>query len=246
MKDMSIRLNARKFNITIVSAHAPTNDADDDIKDEFYNSLLPYIQNLPGHDINVVLGDFNAKVGRSVVWRDGRTFNQIDHVLVSRRFRSSLCNVRSFRGADADTDHFLVCADMKLKIKRLDSAVRDRHSKQFDIDKLKIPQVRDDFCLDLRNRFQALNLIEEVEDNLNINSKWSKVKEALTKKSEEICGYRKKRKEEWFTPRREETVRRRKEDRLRHLGDPSDEGLKAITENRKEDHKTGETPFPKQ
>ncbi|XP_076038128.1 uncharacterized protein LOC143023487 [Oratosquilla oratoria] len=245
MKDMPIRPNARKFNISIVNAHALTNDTDDDIKDEFCNSLLPYIQNLPGHDINVVLGDFNAKVSRSEVWRDGRTFNQIYHVLVSRRFRSSLCNVRSFQGAD-DTDHFLVCADMKLKIKRLDSGVRDRQSKQFDIDKLKISQVRDDFCLDLRNRFQALNLIEEVEDNLNINSKWSKVKEALTKTSEEICGYRKKRKEEWFTPRCEEAVRRRKEDRLRHLGDPNDEGLKAITENRKEDHKTGETPYPKQ
>ncbi|XP_076038139.1 uncharacterized protein LOC143023495 [Oratosquilla oratoria] len=180
---------------------------------------------------NLVVADtlFPRKDINKMTWKspDGRTFNQIDHVPISRRFRSSLCNVRRFRGADADIDHFLVCADMKLKTTKLDSGVRDWQNKQFDNDKLKIPQVRDDFCLDLHNRFQALNFIE-VEDNLNINSKWSKVKEAQTKTSGEICGYGRKREEEWFIPRCEETVRRRKEDRLRHLGDPSDEDLKAI------------------
>jgi len=39
---------------------------------------------------------------------DGITHNQINHVLVDKRRQSSIIDVHSLRGADHDTDHYLV------------------------------------------------------------------------------------------------------------------------------------------
>jgi endonuclease/exonuclease/phosphatase family metal-dependent hydrolase len=41
---------------------------------------------------------------------DGKTYYQIDHILVERRRHSIMLDVRSFSTADCDTDHYLVVA----------------------------------------------------------------------------------------------------------------------------------------
>ncbi|XP_044574118.1 craniofacial development protein 2-like [Drosophila ananassae] len=55
------RCNAR--HITIVQCYAPTEDASDDIKDDFYNALISSLNKVIRGDIKILMGDFNAKVG---------------------------------------------------------------------------------------------------------------------------------------------------------------------------------------
>jgi len=47
-----------------------------------------------------------------------KTENQIDHFWISKKFRRSLQDVRVKRGADAATDHHLIVAKVKLKLKK--------------------------------------------------------------------------------------------------------------------------------
>ena len=47
---------------------------------------------------------------------DGKTHNQMDHILVDRRWHSSILDVQSFRGADCDTDHYLVIEKVREKL----------------------------------------------------------------------------------------------------------------------------------
>jgi endonuclease/exonuclease/phosphatase family metal-dependent hydrolase len=49
---------------------------------------------------------------------DGRTTNQIDHVLIDRSHKSCLQDVRSYRGANIDSDHFLIIAKIWSRISK--------------------------------------------------------------------------------------------------------------------------------
>jgi len=59
--------------------------------------------------------------------RDGKTHNKIDHVLMDRRWHLSVLDVRSFRGADCDTYHYLVVANVKERL-----AVNKQAAQRFD------------------------------------------------------------------------------------------------------------------
>jgi len=46
---------------------------------------------------------------------DGRTANQIDHILLSNRFRSAITDIRALRGPDIGSDHTLLKRNFEVK-----------------------------------------------------------------------------------------------------------------------------------
>jgi len=70
-----------------------------------------------------------------------------------RMFSSSVQDVRAFRGADVGSDHYLVVATLKIKLKSM--ASKTIH-KILNIDKLRKQPIQEQFRLQLSNRFSAL------------------------------------------------------------------------------------------
>ena len=51
--------------------YAPTNEADDEVKDDFYEQLQKIVDEVPRHDMLLVIGDWNAKVGEQQLGEEG-------------------------------------------------------------------------------------------------------------------------------------------------------------------------------
>ena len=68
---MALRLKlAKNRHATIISAYAPTLDHEDDVKEQFYAELDNIFTTIPNEDKVIILGDFNARVGRnSPLWK---------------------------------------------------------------------------------------------------------------------------------------------------------------------------------
>jgi hypothetical protein len=64
---------------------------------------------------------------------DGKTHNQIDHILIERRRHSGILYVRSFRGVDCDSGHYLVVAKIRESL-----AVSKRPVNKMDMDRFNL------------------------------------------------------------------------------------------------------------
>ena len=48
-----------------MQVYAPTNDAEFEAKDDFYDQLQSVLEGVPKHDLLIVMGDWNTKVGQA-------------------------------------------------------------------------------------------------------------------------------------------------------------------------------------
>ena len=89
---------------------------------------------------------------------DGRHRNQTDYILCSQRWRSSIQSAKTRLGADCGSDHELLIAKFRLKLKKVGKTTRP-----FRYDLNQSPY---DYTVEVRNRLKGLDLIDRVPDEL--------------------------------------------------------------------------------
>ena len=85
---------------------------------------------------------------------DGQHQNQIHYILFRQRWRSSVQSAKTRLKADCGSDHELLIAKFRLKLKKAGKTTRP-----FRYDLNKIPN---DYTVEVRNRFKGLDLIDRV------------------------------------------------------------------------------------
>jgi hypothetical protein len=56
-------------NIIVLNVHTPCEDKSDDVKDSFYEELRCVFEQFLRYDIKMLLGDFDAKIGRQDIFK---------------------------------------------------------------------------------------------------------------------------------------------------------------------------------
>ena len=93
-------------------------------------------------------------------------------------------------GADVASDHHLVVAKLKLKLRRNETS-RQRRKARYNVDFLRDVSTAESFRVTLSNRYQVLQELHEEDESLNINSQWMDIKEAINYACEEVVGPKK-------------------------------------------------------
>lgn len=236
----------KDIKLRIIMCYAPTNEAEIEVKDEYYAKLDSVISfKFSNKDILIVMGDMNAKVGENnagysnimgkhglgVMNDNGERFanlclennlvvggtlfphktvhkytwmspgdrarNQIDHICISQKFRRSLQDVRTKRGADGDTDHHLVIAKVQLKLKAIPKTKEFRC--KYNVNKLKNLEIQQNFQLELTNRFQALENLPDTNDVSEVERDWVRVKDVINNTCKEVLGFKKHTDNPWIS-----------------------------------------------
>ena len=117
----------------------------------------------------------------------GQYRNQIDYILCSQRWRSCTQSAKTRLGADYGSDHELLIAKLRLKLKKVEKTTRPF--------KYDLNQNSYDYTVEVRNRFKGLDLIDRVPDEL-----WMEVHDIVQERGIKTIPKKKKcKKAKWLS-----------------------------------------------
>ena len=97
---------------------------------------------------------------------DGQYQNQIDYILCSQTWRSSIQSTKTRLGADCGSDHELLLAKFRIISKKVGKTTRPF---RYDLN-----QILYGYTVEVRNRFKGLDLIDRVPEGL-----WTEVHDII-------------------------------------------------------------------
>jgi len=106
---------------------------------------------------------------------DGQTFNQIDHLLIDARHVSNIMDVRTFRGANIDSDHYLLISKIRSRISNARKTYGS-YARKFNSEKLKSSETSSAY----REKLDEYLARHVDKNNDDINETWTLLKNAIT------------------------------------------------------------------
>lgn len=269
-----LRIETKPFNLSILNIYAPTEVSSVEEKETFYDLLEEEIEKMPKEDTRLIMGDFNAQIGKEkfiekvagkqtihektndnglrlcnlatssdliisstkfkhknyhkVTWiaPDQSTYTQIDHVLIARRMRSSILDVRTYRGAMCDSDHFMVTTTIRQKVKR---NTKNKNTRcKWDIKKLNEESIRNNYEKSIQGK-----LVTPTEED--IEAEWNKIKTCINEAAKESIGEEtRQKKREWYNEDCRKVIQKRNKTRLVWLNSNKEKDRKEYEIVRKE------------
>jgi hypothetical protein len=117
---------------------------------------------------------------------DGKTQNQIDHILIDRRRHSSVPDVPFLRAVDCDTDHYLVVAEITERLAVSKQTTHRFHMERFNPKRLNEVEGKEQYQVEISNRFAPL---ENLDDDVDIDRAWKTIRENIKISAKESLGY---------------------------------------------------------
>ena len=149
------RHDVRAFKMARVVKNSPANKRN--IKTCYARDVTKFCQ-----ENTLVIANtlFQQHKRRLYIWAspDGQYRNQIDYILCSQRWRSSIQLVKTRPWADCGSDHELLIAKFRLKLKKVGKTTRPF---KFDLNGILY-----DYTVEVTNRFEGLDLIDRVSEEL--------------------------------------------------------------------------------
>jgi hypothetical protein len=59
-----LRVKGRFHNLSLINVCAPTEDKEEDVKEQFYEEWQRTHDRAPNHDVIIIVGNMNAKIGK--------------------------------------------------------------------------------------------------------------------------------------------------------------------------------------
>ena len=60
-----VKLSGYPMDINIIQVYAPTTEADEESIEEFYEDIEKVVRQCKNHELNIIMGDLNSKVGKA-------------------------------------------------------------------------------------------------------------------------------------------------------------------------------------
>ncbi|KAJ4441255.1 hypothetical protein ANN_11109 [Periplaneta americana] len=186
----------------------------------------PGVTHLPGYK--------SHKLGFYRGQKLGLSFPRLYDVMEGESMASAL-----LQGADCNSDHYLVIGELRERLSVAKRVEQQVNITKFNILKLKDEEAKQNYQVEISNRFATLESSDEVDKELDVNSVWENIRDSIKIAAEQSIGYYEtKKKKPWFDEDCCMVVERRKQAKLKFLQDPVEEKRDNYFNERREASRT--------